>query len=138
MPPPLAAVDPRPLLAVIIPRTSVLLPTSDHDGTSQQLLGMNSGTVLACCSFASSDRAMCWITDPSSIDAVSTGTPQGGARTVSLPHISSEWLAVIRRGCRTYFDVDRSGVGGALQMLLTSRSSLCVFVRFSAPGHAYQ
>jgi len=138
MTPPLAAVDPRPLLAVITPRTSVLLRTSDRDGIAQQLLGMDSGTVLACSSFASSESAMCWLTDPGSIDAVSTGAPKGDGSPVSLPNVSAGWLAVISRGCRSCFEVDRSGVGGALQLLLTSPSALCVVARFSAPGHAYQ
>ena len=49
------AVRSRPLLAVITPLTSILCRASDEGSIAQQLLAMELGRVLACCSFASSD-----------------------------------------------------------------------------------
>lgn len=45
---------------------------------------------------------------------------------------------MISRGSRSCFEVDRSGVGGVVQLLQSSPSGLCVAARFSAPTSAYR
>jgi len=134
---PPAAVGQQPLLAVITPLTYVLLRASDRNGIAQQLLAMAPGTVLACCSFVSSEPAMCWLTDPGAIKVVSNCAGQGDDHPASFPAVSAGWLAVINRGSRSCFDVDRSGVGGVVQLLQTSPAALCVAALFSAPAEAY-
>jgi len=136
MPPAPPAVGVRPLLAIITPLTSILLRSSDGESIARQLLGIEPGSVLAGCSFSASEPAMCWLTDPGSIDAVSTG-----AARVSTPSptstSSSGWLAVISRGSRACFEVDASGVGAVVQLIQASASAVYVAARFSSAADAY-
>ena len=137
MPPAGAAVGSRLLLAVITPLTSVLLRASDASSIAQQLLAMEHGSVLACLSFASSEAAMCWLTNPDAIAAVSAAVDGHRAGAVLTKAGSSSWLAVIGQGARACFEIDTSGVGGAVQLMQTTASTLCVAASFSAAAEAY-
>ena len=137
MPPAGAAVGSRPLLAVITPLTSVLLRASDAGSIAQQLLALELGSVLACNSFGSSEEAMCWLTDPDAIAAVTAGVIGQPSAAVSATVGSAAWLAVVGRGARACFEINTSGVGGAVQLMQTTASTLCVAASFSVATDAY-
>jgi len=100
MPPAGAAVGQRPLLAVITPLTSVFLRASDASSMAQQLLAMELGTLLACHSFASSETATCWLTNPDAIAAVTAGVVGHPPAAVPATVGSTTWLAVVGQGAR--------------------------------------
>jgi len=138
MPPAVAAVGSRSLLAVITPLTSVLLRSFDASNSGTQLLAMELGSVLACHSFESSEVAMCWLTNPNAIAAVAAGVVRQPPGTASATTSSSSWLAIVAQGARACFEINTSGVCGAVQLMQTTASTLCVAASFSVAADAYK
>lgn len=80
---------------------------------------------------------MCWLTNPDAIAAVTAGVIGQPSAAVSATVGSAAWLAVIGRGARACFEINTSGIGGAVQLMQTTASTLCVAASFSVATDAY-
>jgi len=128
---------PHPLVAIISPLNSILLRASDDVAIAHHLLAVETGGVMASCTFSLSAPAMCWLTDLVAVYIVRTSARATSSVGAVGPSCSAVWLAAITRGSRACFEVDEAGVGGLLQLMLAALSSLCVVAGFSSAGDAY-
>jgi len=137
MPPVVAAVSSRSLLAVITPLTSVLLRSSDASSIGKQLLAMELGSVLACNSFGSSEVAMCWLINLDAIAAVAADVVRQPPGTASSTAGPSSGLFVVAQGARAFFEINASGICGSVQLMQKTASTLCAAASFSVAADAY-